>query len=317
MSRVHLAGPLWTDALLRLVLGAGAGGTRIAEGIAADRALFFARVAGLKIGTQDGAPVLHTPPDADAALYEEAAPEIMGYYGRVDAQALDARRQMILSRAEARRAAVRDAAPADLRSDGRAGQVETLSMETPHEGFFLTRSYHLRHPQFDGTSSADLTREVFVATDAAIVLPYDPVRDRLLLVEQFRMGPFGRGDPRPWVLEPVAGRVDAGERPEETARRECLEEADLALDRLEHVSSHYCSPGCSTEVFHCYVGLCALPETGHSHGGLDTEHEDLRRHVISFDRAMRLMQSGEVNIGPLFALLLWLERERPRLRGAA
>ena len=98
-----------------------------------------------------------------------------------------------------------------------------------------------------------------MATDAALVLPYDPLRDRLLLVEQFRMGPYGRGDPRPWMLEPVAGRIDAGETPEETARRECREEARLDLRGLEKISTHYCTPGYSTEVFHLFSGCAICP----------------------------------------------------------
>ncbi|MEM6482690.1 MAG: NUDIX hydrolase, partial [Pseudomonadota bacterium] len=150
--------------------------------------------------------------------------------------------------------------------------------------------------------------------DAALVLPYDPVLDRLLLVEQFRMGPFGRGDPKPWVLEPVAGRVDPGETPETCAARECVEEAHLSLKALEHISSHYCSPGCSTEVFHCFVGLCNLEARNGGLGGLEVEHEDIATHVMSFDDAMALTQNGEINIGPLLLMLLWLQRERPRLR---
>jgi nudix-type nucleoside diphosphatase (YffH/AdpP family) len=165
--------------------------------------------------------------------------------------------------------------------------------------------------------SAQMRREVFVATDAALVLPYDPVTDRVLLVEQFRMGPYGRGDTRPWMLEPVAGRMDAGETPEQTARRECLEEAGLELRALEMISSHYCTPGYSTEYFHLFLGLCDLPAETVGQGGLASEQEDIRTHIIGYDRAMALVASGEANNGPLILGLLWLERERARLRASA
>lgn len=245
-----------------------------------------------------------------------AAAEIVGYFGCKPAAGVAAHLHMVLARAAARVGAA-DAPPASLRSPVPAAQVEETGMETSHAGFFLTRSYSLRHPVFDGHTSPLLQREVFVATDAAIVLPYDPVHDRLLLVEQFRMGPYGRGDPLPFVLEPVAGRVDAGESPEAAARREAWEEAGLRLLGLEHMTSHYCSPGCSTEFYHCYLGLADLPETGEGRGGLETENEDIRTHVLSFERAMALVESGEANVGPLVLMLLWLQRERPRLRSAS
>lgn len=246
-----------------------------------------------------------------------AAAEIMERFGTVDPQSVAVRLPMILSRAAARVAAVANPAPARLRSDIGRDRVVPDSCRASHDGFFLTRVCELSHPGFDGAMSPVLRREVFVATDAALVLPYDPVRDRVLLVEQFRMGPYGRGDPYPFVLEPVAGRVDAGESPEETARREAEEEAGLHLHAFEHISSHYCSPGCSTEVFHCYLGLADLAETGQGQGGLASEHEDIRTHVLDFGRVMSLLGSGEINIGPLVLMLLWLQRERPRLRDAA
>lgn len=250
----------------------------------------------------------------DIAL--SAADEIIGYLGRVPAGDLGWRMPMILARAASRQAA-RHAAPATLRSETGTESVEMLARDTPHAGFFLTRAYDLRPPAFGGGIGEEVRREVFVATDAALVLPYDPARDRVLVVEQFRMGPYGRGDPRPFVLEPVAGRVDAGETPEAAARRECLEEAGLTLAGLEHITSHYCSPGCSTEFYHCYLGLADLPVLERGSGGLASEHEDIRTHVVTFDAAMALMDSGEANIGPLVLMLLWLQRERARLRAAA
>ena len=249
-------------------------------------------------------------------IAQAACQEIMSYFGRIDQPGLRWRMPMILARAGARAAAVAGA-PADLRSDASADHVDVTSTDTPHQGFFLTREYALQHPQFDGGTSDVLRREVFVVSDAALVLPYDPRRDRVLLVEQFRMGPFGRGDPKPWVLEPVAGRIDAGETPEETAYRECIEETGLHLSGLERISAHYCSPGCSTEYFHLFLGLCDLPDEGRTLGGLDSEAEDIRSHVIPFDRAMALLDSGEANNGPLVLSLIWLSKERDRLRAIA
>lgn len=223
---------------------------------------------------------------------------------------------MILARAAARVAASTGSV-ADIRTDLSNDSVVVVDREVSHAGFFLTKTYRLQHPKFDGTLGAPVMREVFVATDAAIVLPYDPERDRVLLVEQFRMGPYGRGDGKPWMLEPVAGRIDGGETPEQTAYRECVEEAGLALKGLEHISSHYCSPGGSTEYFHCYLGLCDLPEEVQGQGGLDTEHEDIRTHVLPFERAYDLIASGEADNGPLIMSLIWLSKERDRLRAAA
>ncbi|MEM8775778.1 MAG: NUDIX domain-containing protein [Pseudomonadota bacterium] len=251
-----------------------------------------------------------------AAFLQALAIEVMSYFGRYEAIEIADRLPMISARAWAYTVA-QTAAPSTVRSNRLTDEVQLHKERVTHEGFFLTRTYQLRHPKFDGSMSPELQREVFVVGEAALVLPYDPKHDRILLVEQFRLGPFGRGDPRPWVLEPVAGRIDAGESAQMAARRECVEEAGISLRELMHMSTHYCSPGCSTEVFHCYLGLCDLPDASSGAGGLETEQEDIRTHVMSFSDAQALMQSGEINIGPLFLMLLWLERERARLRSMA
>ncbi len=249
------------------------------------------------------------------AISRSAAVEAMGYFGTCSPQDLAARMPMIRARAASRLAAT--GAPATVRSDTGAEAVEAIETEVLHAGFFRTEAHVLRHPTFRGGMSDVLRREIFVATDAALVLPYDPVRDRVLLVEQFRMGPYGRGDPHPWMLEPVAGRVDAGETPEQAAHRECMEEAGLILTRLERIGSYYCTPGYSTEYFYNFVGIADLPDNMPRYGGLDVEAEDIRLHVLDFDAAMALLDTGEADNGPLILSLMWLARQRDRLRAAA
>jgi len=157
-------------------------------------------------------------------------------------------------------------------------------------------------------------RAAFVSGDAVTVLPYDPKRDRVLVIEQFRVGPFARGDGQPWLLEAITGRIDPGETPEEAGRREAMEEAGLVLQALLPVAQYYSSPGAKSEFLHSFVALCDLPDDAAGVFGVRGEAEDIRGHLIGLDALMALVASGEVNVGPLVLTALWLQHESPRLR---
>lgn len=245
-----------------------------------------------------------------------AVAEVMALRGQVSSEAAIARYPMIRVRAASRLRASRTR-PATLRRSTVEGDVQVESLTTPYAKFFAVEDYRLRHRRFNGGMSASLDRAAFISGDATVVLPYDPVRDTVLLVEQFRPGPFARGDANPWSLETVAGRVDAGETPEEAARREAEEEAGVTLVRLIAAPAHYPSPGAKSEYLYCYIGLCDLPETGAGLGGLEAEGEDIRSHRIPFAQMMALIDSGEIENGPLIVIALWLARLREELRKSA
>jgi nudix-type nucleoside diphosphatase (YffH/AdpP family) len=195
------------------------------------------------------------------------------------------------------------------------GEVTLDGRAEAHAGFFGLEVLDLSHRRFDGATSPKITREVFVSGDAVTVLPYDPVRDRVLLIEQFRAGPLGRGDPLPWQLEAIAGRIDAGETPEDAARREAVEEAGLMLGQLERVAEYYPSPGAMTEYIYSYVALCDLPDGVAGVFGAEEEAEDIRGHLLGFDAFIAAVVGGEIANAPLILTALWLQRERLRLRG--
>jgi len=244
-----------------------------------------------------------------------AAEESMARFGDWSPEVLAHRFPTIRARAWSRVLA-RAPAPAAVRSDPGIDAVRAKGVMRRHTGFFALDEILLDHATFAGGRSGPLRREGFVGMDAALVLPYDPATDRVLLVEQFRTGPFLRGDTRPWTLEPVAGLVDPGETPAETARREAMEEAGLTFDRLEPVIAGYPSPGATTEFFHCFIGICRLSDgEGPVAGGLPHEDEDIRVHVLDRTRAMDLVTSGEANVIPLVMLLLWAGANRQRLAG--
>ena len=221
------------------------------------------------------------------------------------------------ARAQARLNA-RTAAPTTLRRHAQPGDIRLRRRSLAYSQFFSVEEYDFAHRKFSGDYAEEVNRTAFISADAVTVLPYDPVRDRVLLIEQFRAGPYARGDSQPWLLEPIAGRIDGGETPEDTARREAVEEAGLTLGDLHLVGKYYPTPGAKTEFLFAYVATPELPDTAAGHlGGLEIEGEDIRSHVIAFDEAMALIDSGEINVGPLILLLLQLARMREALRAAS
>lgn len=194
------------------------------------------------------------------------------------------------------------------------GRVEVLDRKRAHTNFFGLDEISLRHETFDGQMSDPVERAVFVSSDATIVLPYDPVRDRVLLVEQIRLGPIGRRDPVMWQMEPVAGLIDPGETPEAAAHREAQEEAALTFSSLEAVGECYASPGATTDFFHLFVGLCDLPDTAPRIGGEESEGENIRSHILSFDGLLALAEDRRTANAPLTLLTYWLAHHRARLR---
>ncbi len=192
-------------------------------------------------------------------------------------------------------------------------RVETTRIERPYASLFSVEEHHIRHPRFDGGTTPELKRTVFLSGDAVTVVPYDPARDAVLLVTQWRAGPHVRGDRDPWPLEAVAGRIDANETAEAAARREAEEEAGVTLGRMRKVAAYYPSPGAAAEFVTAFVGEADLAGTGGAHGQPD-EDEDILSLVVPFDEALEMVESFEANTSPVLITLLWLARHRAALR---
>jgi len=240
-----------------------------------------------------------------------SADEVMAQLGRLDADTLGRSFPAINTRAWARlNARRRESGTHDVTRD-----VVVQDHKRPYLNYFGMDEIRLQHRQYDGSMGPVLNRSALMQGSAVIVLPYDPVRDMVLLVEQFRTPVFLIDDPNPWMWEPVAGMIDPGETPQEAARREAMEEAHVDLSALECAGGAYSSSGSSTEYVHLYVGLAELTKTV-TGAGVCTEGEDIRSKIVPYDQFVQQLDANEFKDLPLLSLAHWLVRHRDRLRAA-
>lgn len=193
-------------------------------------------------------------------------------------------------------------------------QFEIIAQDTLYQGFFTLEAYQLKHTLFAGGWSEPIRRELFRRNNCVGVLLYDPLRDAVVLIEQFRVGAITHAIPpeQCWLLEIVAGGIEAGETPEEVAYREAEEEAGCQIQALKLIHRFYTTPGGCSELLSLYCAKVDSRQVGGIHG-LDEEQEDIRVSVVSFAKAYELVQQGAVNSGIPIIAIQWLALNREQL----
>ncbi|HXA26425.1 MAG TPA: NUDIX domain-containing protein [Acetobacteraceae bacterium] len=195
--------------------------------------------------------------------------------------------------------------------------VEICSEQRVWNGRFPLDVVRFRHRRFDGARSGVKTWEVWRRGRAAAVLPYDPVADVVVLIEQFRLPALAAGLD-PVLVELPAGLCDDGETPEATARRETVEEMGLTVGEMRHIGGFLLTPGGSDEVCELYAGRIQAPSTTGDgvagHAGVAAEHEDIRVRVWPADEAIEAALAGRLPNSVAAIGLLWLAARREALR---
>lgn len=191
--------------------------------------------------------------------------------------------------------------------------VEVVERDSPFRGFFRVDRLTLRHRLYAGGLSTPIHRELFVRQEAVAVLPYDPDRDMILMVEQFRVGALDWRD-SPWCLELIAGIADKdGESLTDLVRRETEEEAGLRLEEVVPITTYMPSPGGSDERLHLFLARADLSRAGGVFGHPD-EGEDILARVLPVDCIDALLASGRVDNAASQIALHWFMRFGPDWR---
>jgi len=195
--------------------------------------------------------------------------------------------------------------------------VEIISRSLQHDGFLRVGPLQLRHRLFSGAWSEVFLRELQLKDPAVGVLLFDPERDAVLLIRQFRVGMYGTTEESgsAWPLEIVAGMVASGEQFEEVAIRETKEESNCVPTDLVKICEYYNSPGGSNEKIILFCGRFDSGNAGGVHGLIE-EHEDIEVQVRSYNEVIGLIESGEINNAMSIIALQWLQLHRQELLNA-
>lgn len=190
--------------------------------------------------------------------------------------------------------------------------VEVISKETVFQGYFRIDRYKLKHRRFNGGWTGLITRELFERGHAVVALLYDPERDQVGLIEQFRVGALSAGW-NPWQIECVAGIIEDGEDLEDVARRETQEEAGVTATDLVKIGDFLVTGGGSSETCAVYCARIDASKVAGIHG-LEAEDEDIRVFTVSTDEAYAMVRDGKIRNSMAVVAIQWLMLERDRLK---
>lgn len=192
-------------------------------------------------------------------------------------------------------------------------KYELIHREALFQGYYRVERFHIRQKLDDGSWSDVFSREVFDANKfAATVLLFDPQQDKVVMIEEFRVGPMSKGD-EPFLLEVVAGTVDPGETSETTARREALEEAGCEVSDLQKIFSYYPCPGCVGEYVDVFIGRTRAPASGGIFG-LVHEGEHIQVHVLDAMKAISFLYTGKLRDAATIISMQWFALHHTELR---
>ena len=182
-------------------------------------------------------------------------------------------------------------------------KFKILDKKNIHDGFFKMNEVTLKYKKYNGDWSNVIKRELFGGAQVSAVLPYDPVNKKIVLIQQFRPGTISR-DNQNYLDEIVAGIIDPGETPEDTAKRECLEETGCEISNLKSIQGYFPAPGSSESFYNLFLGEVIAPDKEIIRG-LDNENEDILVKSYSFDEVKTKMNKKQILNGLTLIALQW------------
>ncbi|WP_139957944.1 GDP-mannose pyrophosphatase NudK [Flavicella sediminum] len=157
----------------------------------------------------------------------------------------------------------------------------------------------------DGTWETQI-RESYDRGNGAAVFMYNKETKNIVLIKQFRLPSFLNGNESGLLIETCAGLLDADD-PETCIKKEIFEETGYKIQEVKKVFEAYMTPGAVTEQLHCFIAEYTEAMKVDAGGGLADEQEDIEVLEMPFEKAIALLNAGEITDAKTIMLLQYAQ----------
>ncbi|NKI32762.1 GDP-mannose pyrophosphatase NudK [Croceivirga thetidis] len=183
--------------------------------------------------------------------------------------------------------------------------IRNIKKELLSDNWYTLNKYSFEYQKQDG-SWEEQHREAYDRGNGAGILLYNKEKETVILTRQFRMPTYVNGNKDGMMIEVCAGLLD-GDNPEDCIRKETEEETGYKINNVERVFETYMSPGSVTEILYLFIGAYEDKMKVGEGGGADNETENIEVLEIPFKKAIRMIESNEINDAKTILLMQWAQ----------
>lgn len=180
-------------------------------------------------------------------------------------------------------------------------KVKILKTEILSDNWYILRKLTYEYFKKDGSRQVQI-REVYDRGNGATILLYNRKLKTVILTRQFRLPTFVNGNENGMLIEACAGLLDK-DNAEDCIKRETEEETGYKVTDVKKVFEAYMSPGSVTEILYFFIAEYSKEMKVTEGGGVDHEEENIEVLEVTFDAAMKMMETGEIKDAKTIMLL--------------
>ncbi len=183
--------------------------------------------------------------------------------------------------------------------------VKNLKTEILSDNWYTLKKITYDFRNKDG-QWATQTREAYDRGNGAAILLYNTEEYTVILTRQFRLPTYINGNQSGMLIETCAGLLDH-DSPQDCIRKEIKEETGYELKQVTKVFEAYMSPGSVTEILHFFIGEYDESMKTSEGGGLEDEQESIEVLELPFEKAVKMVASGEIKDAKTIMLIQYLQ----------
>lgn len=184
-------------------------------------------------------------------------------------------------------------------------RVKILKTEILSDNWYILRKVTFTYRLKDGRWQQQ-SREAYDRGNGATILLYNKLQKSVILTRQFRLPTFMNGNPTGLLIEACAGLLDK-DNAEDCIRRETEEETGYKITDVRKIFELYMSPGSVTEILYFFVAEYSKAMKVNEGGGAHNEQENIEVLELSFNKALQMVDTGEIKDAKTVILLQYLK----------